>query len=45
MSPLYESIRKKAEELAVSHLASAANVGLAIGVLVGEERFVFGFGH
>ncbi len=45
MSPLYESVQKKAAELAANYLTSPKNVGLAIGAVVGEERFAFGFGN
>jgi CubicO group peptidase (beta-lactamase class C family) len=44
MATLHEAVQKRAAELAADYLASSANVGLTIGAVVGEERFVFGFG-
>jgi CubicO group peptidase (beta-lactamase class C family) len=44
MPTLADGIRQKAEELATGYLASAANVGLVVGLLVGDGRHTFGFG-
>lgn len=45
MMSLGDSIRTKAAELAAQYLASAANVGLSLGVLANGEQYTFGFGR
>lgn len=44
MATFADAVRAKVDELAASYLASGVNVGLAVGVLVGDERFAFGYG-
>jgi CubicO group peptidase (beta-lactamase class C family) len=39
-----DDIRRKADELAADHLGAAGNVGLAVGLLVGDRRLYFGYG-
>ncbi len=44
MPTLADDIRQKADELAAGFLKEGANVGLAVGVIAGGERFAFGYG-
>ncbi|HKB03027.1 MAG TPA: serine hydrolase, partial [Gemmataceae bacterium] len=39
-----DDIRRKADELAAGYLGASGNVGLAIGVLVDNQRLYFGYG-
>ena len=43
-APLAENIRRKADELAAGYLASPANVGLVVGVVIWDQRHVLGYG-
>jgi CubicO group peptidase (beta-lactamase class C family) len=39
-----DDLRRKADELAGDYLGSPGRVGLAVGALIGGERFYFGYG-
>ena len=44
LDPAESALRKKADDLAGRYVRSTRNVGLAVGLLAGDESLVLGYG-